>query len=186
MNQLEFSLSSVAFRPGDFELLETARNLLRSIGCAALAERVRVEWNARLRTTAGLACCTRSLVTLNTRLCDFGEAEVDKTLRHELAHLVAQFRAGRRRIAPHGPEWRQACHDLGIANETRCHTIPLPRRRVRAKLLYRCPSCRVEIKRVRPFRREVACLACCRAHNRGRYDDKFRLQKCSAPLHSHA
>src|SRR2546423_13076644 len=27
--------------------------------------------------------------------------EVDRTLRHELAHLLAQFRVGRRRIAPH-------------------------------------------------------------------------------------
>jgi predicted SprT family Zn-dependent metalloprotease len=40
--------------------------------------------------------------------------EIDRTLRHELAHLLAQFRVGRRRIAPHGPEWRIACRDLGI------------------------------------------------------------------------
>src|SRR5438445_4860787 len=31
-------------------------------------------------------------------VCD----EVDRTLRHELAHLLAQFRVGCRRIAPHG------------------------------------------------------------------------------------
>ena len=40
-------------------------------------------------------------------VCD----EVDRTLRHELAHLLAQWRVGRRRIAPHGKEWRQACRD---------------------------------------------------------------------------
>src|SRR6266446_8423633 len=50
--------------------------------------------------------------------------EVDRTLRHELAHLLAQFRVGRRRIAPHGPEWREACRDLGIADEARCHNLP--------------------------------------------------------------
>src|ERR1700730_17806348 len=50
--------------------------------------------------------------------------EIDRTLRHELAHLLAQFRAGRRRISPHGEEWRQACHDLGIGDEVRCHNLP--------------------------------------------------------------
>src|ERR1700687_2873461 len=40
--------------------------------------------------------------------------EIERTLRHELAHLLAQFRVGRRRIAPHGAEWRRACRDLGI------------------------------------------------------------------------
>lgn len=121
---------------------------------------------------------------LNPRICEFGIGEIENTLRHELAHLVAQFRAGRRLIAPHGVEWRKACADLGIAGEPRCHSIPLPRRRVPPRLLYRCPSCRLEIRRVHPFRRVVACRPCCRAHNGGKYDDKFRLRKCPAPLHS--
>ena len=42
-------------------------------------------------------------------------SEIRRTLRHELAHLVAYVRAGRRRIKPHGEEWKQACKDLGIA-----------------------------------------------------------------------
>src|SRR5437763_1803244 len=36
-------------------LLENARALLRAAGAEALAVRVRVEWDSRLRTTAGLA-----------------------------------------------------------------------------------------------------------------------------------
>ena len=165
---------------GDFTeagLQATAEKLLRAAGCEAVAERVNVRWNRRLKTTAGLACYARMLVSLNPRLIAFGEAKVDRTLRHELAHLVARFRAGRRSIQPHGPEWRQACIDIGLTDEKRCHELPLPRRSVERKHVYRCRHCQLEVRRVRPFRRAVACLKCCRLHNHGRYDDRFRLVK---------
>lgn len=155
----------------------TARKLLRAIGCDALARVVRVRWSKRMRTTAGLAFCGKQLVMLNPRLAQFGAGEIDRTLRHELAHLLAKFRAGKRRIAPHGAEWQAACVQLGIVDEKRCHNLPLPRTRQTAKHFYHCPGCRTEIKRVRPFRRRVACLACCRAHSRGRYDERFQLVK---------
>ena len=161
----------------DTALTARARELLGALGCGALAGRVRVRWNPRMRTTAGLARYTDSLVTLNPKLAQFGDVEVDKTLRHELGHLLAQHRAGRKRIAPHGAEWKKACGDLGLPGEKRCHDLPLPRRTVTARHLYRCPECRQDIKRVRPFRKRVACLACCRAHNRGRYHERFRLEK---------
>jgi predicted SprT family Zn-dependent metalloprotease len=165
----------------DAAITAQARQLLLVLGCDALAARVRVCWNARMRTTAGLANYRDALVTLNPKLAQFGEAEIDKTLRHELAHLLAHFRAGRRRIAPHGAEWKQACRDLGLPDEKRCHNLPLPRRNVARKHVYRCENCRQEIKRVRPFRRRVACLECCRAHNRGRYHENFRLVKIALP-----
>ena len=43
------------------------------------------------------------------------------------------------------------------------------------KVLYRCRNCKAEVRRVRPYRRAVACLKCCRAYNRGRYDDRYRF-----------
>ena len=159
------------------DLEVTARELLRGIGCVKLAKEVHVRWHSRLRTTAGQAYYAKSLVRMNPKLMQFGMEEVDKTLRHELAHLVARFRAGRRRIEPHGPEWRQACRDLGLADEKRCHDLPLPRTRQRIRHRYRCAQCRREYDRVRPFRRAVACLECCRAHAHGRYDERFRLVK---------
>jgi len=165
---------------GDFSeeaLLKHAQNLLRRVCAFELARLVKVQWNYRLQTTAGLACSRQWLVTLNPRLIAFGMGEVDRTLRHELAHLLARHRAGRRRIAPHGPEWRQACRDLGLENEQRCHNLPLPRRRMQPKHLYRCANCQMEIWRVRPFRRAVACLKCCRMFNGGRYQDRFRFVK---------
>ena len=164
---------------GDFTeaALETAsRQLLDAAGCHALARLVRVRWNRRLRTTAGLANYMQWTVSLNPRLVPFGMEEVDRTLRHELAHLLARHRVGRRRIQPHGPEWRKACTDLGLDGEKRCHELPLPRRRMVRKILYRCRHCQAEVRRVRPFRRAVACLKCCREFNRGRYNDRYRFE----------
>src|SRR5438067_12721462 len=105
-------------------------------------------------------------------VCD----EVDRTLRHELAHLLAQWRVGRRRIAPHGEEWRRACCDLGIADEARCHYLPFATKTYATRFVYRCPHCKQEFPRVRRIRRAIACLACCRKHNRGEFNPRFRLK----------
>ena len=158
-------------------LLDSARALLRAAGATALAERVRVEWDSRLRTTAGLAFPGRSLVRLNPRLRAFDDAEIQRTLRHELAHLLAHERVGRRKIAPHGAEWRRACGDLGLPDEKRTHDLPLPRRVIARRHHYRCPACGVALARVHPLRRGSACLRCCRSHSRGRYDARFRFER---------
>jgi SprT protein len=106
--------------------------------------------------------------------------EIDRTLRHELAHLLAQFREKRRRrIASHGPEWRRACCDLGIADEARCHNLPFATKAYAVRFVYRCPNCEQKFPRVRRIRRSVACLACCRAQNGGQFDPRFRLRLIS-------
>ena len=56
------------------DLEETARTLLRALGCDDLAARVRVRWNARMRSTAGTAYAGKCLITLNPRLRPFGDA----------------------------------------------------------------------------------------------------------------
>jgi SprT protein len=157
------------------DLQTKARDLLRANGADQLASTLRVEWNPRLKTAAGRADYSQKLILLNPRLFDHSN-EIDRTLRHELAHILAQFRAGRRKVPPHGAEWRQACCDLGIANEKRCHNLPFPARTYAARFVYRCPNCRQEFPRVRRVRRAVACLACCRKHNGGDFDPRFRLR----------
>jgi predicted SprT family Zn-dependent metalloprotease len=171
-------------RPGfpvlekDAELRARAQEILQKAGLEKLARKVRVEWSARLKTTAGIACYRDCLIRLNPQLQRFGETEIDRTLRHELAHLVAHDGAGRRRIAAHGPEWRAACAQLGIPDENRCHTLPLQgRRRQAKKLCYVCKTCGEKVLRVRPFKHRSACLNCCRKHNGGRYDERFRFVK---------
>jgi SprT protein len=162
-------------------LLKTARELLRSLGAKRIATELRIEWNSRLKTAAGRADHRQKLISLNPRLVEH-PAEIDRTLRHELAHILAQFRAGRRRISPHGSEWQQACRDLGIAGEKRCHTLPFPAKSYAPRFIYRCPNCWRDFPRVRRIKRTVACLACCRAHNGGEFDARFRLELMNRDL----
>jgi SprT protein len=178
---VDTTASTFLKRGRDAVLEGEARTLLVSLGAESLAAKVRVEWHSRLRTCAGKADTVKSLILLNPRLRDHGAAEIDRTLRHELAHLLAQSRVGRRRLLPHGPEWRKACHDLAIGDETRCHNLPFAISRRARRFLYRCPKCRREFPRARRIRRSIACLACCRAHNRGKFDPRFRLKLIDAP-----
>ena len=193
LRQLEFVFQTVAaslwdasrfaqrsgYRNVDLQI--KARELLRALGAARIATEICVEWNLRLRTTAGRADYRQKLISLNPRLLEHS-AEIDRTLRHELAHILAQFRAGRRRILPHGNEWRIACHDLGIADEKRCHNLPFPVSARARRYVYKCPRCRRDFPRTRRIKRAVACLACCHAHNGGEFDARFRLRLISASL----
>jgi SprT protein len=189
----------------DFALEQKSRTLLRELGAAKLAREVRVEWNPRMRSAAGRADFHAKLISLNPLLRNHREGraenqfgagkldclkqssltscgqvdhdEIERTLRHELAHLLAQFREkSRRRIAPHGAEWRQACRDLGIADEARCHNLPFASKVLPPRYVYRCPNCKQEFPRVRRIRRAIACLACCRKHNGGDFDTRFGLK----------
>lgn len=160
----------------DAELERKARMLLGEAGAPRIAQLVQVVWNERMRSAAGRADYRTSCVTLNPRLHAFGAEEIDRTLRHELAHLLAQARAGRRRISPHGAEWQLACADLGIAGEARCHTLGLPVQRRARRYRYECPACARTFPRTQPLKRASACLACCRARNGGKYDRRFRLR----------
>lgn len=192
--QLSFERSTISFvavvadrgagviDPGyknDVDLAGKVRELLIAAGASRIACEVRVEWNARLKTCAGHVDYRRKLISLNPLLREHGFSEIDRTLRHELAHLLAQFRAGRRRILPHGLEWRAACHDLSIGDEKRCHNLPFPRHERVRRFVYKCPNCLLDFPRVRRIRRAIACLACCRAHNRGKFHARFRLQLIS-------
>ena len=175
--QLELVFERSATATGrDVDLERKARELLEANDAGRIADLVCVEWSSRLKSVAGRANYVDKVISLNPRLAEHGIAEVDRTLRHELAHFLAQFRVGRRRILPHGPEWRQACGDLGIGDETRCHNLPFPISERLRRFLYRCPSCRRDFARVRKIRRMIACLACCRAHNGGEFDARFRLE----------
>jgi predicted SprT family Zn-dependent metalloprotease len=163
----------------DAALTLVAADLAREKGLAGLADTVAVSWNPRMRTAAGRAFAKDYRIELNPRLQDLPEgqreAELRNTFLHELAHLIAFARAGRRRIQPHGIEWQQACHDLGIPGEDRCHALDFKPRRHARKYAYTCPHCRAVIERVRRLSRRVACYKCCRALAKGQFDPRFQL-----------
>lgn len=177
--QLDFvfpSALSLVVLGRDPALEARAREILSALDAEQLAAKIHVEWNARLFSAAGRADSRRNLVSLNPRLREHDAAEIERTLRHELAHLLAQSRAGGRRISPHGTEWRKACRDLGIADEERCHTLPFPVKQRPRRFLYRCSRCGKDFPRVRRIKRRVACLECCRKFNRGKFDPKAQLR----------
>ncbi len=161
--------------PVDPLLTARAARLLLEIGETELARRTRVVFNPRLRSTAGRADWQKRLVMLNPLLIGLAEDEPERTLRHELAHLVARARARGRRIASHGPEWRLACAALGIPGERATHSLPLPRFRQARRHHYQCPACLAVVSRARPIKRPSACAVCCRKHAGGRYHPAFRL-----------
>lgn len=168
-------MTETAMQDGRDETLEAqAREWLHALELPGGAKLLTVSWNARLRSTAGYARYPKWAVELNPLLRDF-EGQVERTLKHELAHLIAYHRSGRRRIEPHGREWRQACVDLGIPGEKAHHRLPLPRNEVVRKLVYACPACQTTVQRVRKFRRPTACLHCCNKHASGQYDGRFKL-----------
>ena len=176
--QLEFCFDGpeIFSLPSARELKDRATSLLRALNAEGLAARLRVEWNGRMRTTVGRADFRRCLISLNPALQEFGPAEIDRTLRHELAHLLAHFRFGRRRIQSHGREWRDACCELGISGERAGHTLPLVGRSLSRRFIYYCQNCQGHFPRVRRIRRATACLACCRKFSEGNYDERFRLR----------
>ena len=164
----------------DDELEAECRAHLRRLGIVDSLDLVTVRWNPRLRSTAGYASFPSWRIELNPRLIPF-EGQVDRTLKHELAHLIAYHRNKRRRIDPHGREWQQACADLGIAGEPAHHRLPFPRATMQRNHAYQCPSCKTVVGRVRPFKRATACLACCRKYAGGAFDPRFKFVKVPVP-----
>jgi len=163
----------------DDELTQLCQDLVMDLELEDLAKDITVTWNSRLRTTAGRAYCDSQAIELNPLLVDISNEEIDRTLRHELAHLVAYYRARKRRISiePHGMEWRRACTELGIDGEDRCHNLPFKRVRQQRRYAYSCPCCGHEIYRVRRIRKQAACYNCCQEYNNGRYHSRFQLQE---------
>jgi len=163
----------------DIFLQNLANKILRRAGYEGPL--VSVFWNKKLRTTAGLFTKEKNKkIHLNTVL------KVGKfrkhllcTLRHELAHILAYYRSGSK-ISFHGPEWRQACKDLGIPKEKRTHDLQIRgiirEIKVARKFFYRCPSCGEVDERVKPYKSPRACHKCVRKY-RGKveYHPRFRL-----------
>jgi SprT protein len=159
----------------DADLTAWCRQTATEFGLPELAKQVAVIWNPRMRTTAGRAWWPLRMIELNPKIDLLDPQQTARTLRHELAHLIAYERAGRRKIEPHGIEWRKACAELGIPGEAVYHHLPLPRRTQMIRFHYVCPQCFTETKRVRKIKRPLACYACCKNFSGGQYDARFRL-----------
>ena len=159
----------------DKEATQKCSRILRELELNDLAEKVSVFWNSRMRTTAGRAFWPEAKIELNPKLKEVAADQVHGTLLHELAHLIAYQRSGRRRIKAHGVEWQLACADLGIAGESATHSLPLPGRTMARKWRYTCATCGESFDRVRRIKRYAGCYVCCKKYNGVYYHRKYRL-----------
>jgi len=112
---------------------------------------------------------SKVLVALND------EAEMMDTVRHEIAHALTDMewvRNGGRRPEAHGPEWRRNCLVVG-ATPSRLASGKTPK----AKWTGYCPTplCDGQTSRQTLFKgaRSLACSACCKKYNGGRWDARF-------------
>lgn len=143
------------------------KSVLRAIAarCGAawempdLAQRVRIGYNPRLRTTLGRAVLDGRQVELNARLLRDHPAELIPTLVHELAHLVVHMRYGP--VRPHGRHFRTLMRAVNVSAGA-THDLPvrhLGRRRGRYLYLHRCTGCGYHFV-ARSVRRNDYCIAC--------------------------
>ena len=117
-----------------------------------------IEWR-RYRTTAGIAYYRRNAIGLSIYVLQTPE-QVQTTLIHEYAHLLAVHRHGAK-AANHGQAWRQAMLDLGAEPIVK-HRYEVERNPARQRVIYRCLACHKEFERKRrlPRNRKYVHAGC--------------------------
>jgi len=94
---------------------------------------------------AGRACYSRWMLKFNPDIYSRHQDDFsNRTVPHEIAHLIAYVLNAGKRPKPHGFEWQQVMIKLGVKDATRCHHYNiegLARRRERP-YIYSC-SCAV-------------------------------------------
>jgi predicted SprT family Zn-dependent metalloprotease len=119
-----------------------------------------VRFSARLTASGGMCYPTLRRIRLSVHLLhEHGWPEVAEVLVHEMAHLWVAVYArtrGRRRPAPHGPEFRAV---LRAAGGHRLHCVPFSSGAPLRLHVYRCPQGH-EFLRKRRLSPRLVCAAC--------------------------
>ncbi|HLQ36314.1 MAG TPA: SprT-like domain-containing protein [Planctomycetota bacterium] len=128
----------LAVLPAPADLEREAIALLRQWRVPHTA--VRVQWNPRLRTSAGRAWHQQGRIELNPHLLLRAPRLLHTVLVHETAHLAASRLFGPR-TAAHGRHWRALMRLAGLPPDP-THDIPVARRRRRRFAYLRlCDAC---------------------------------------------
>lgn len=146
-------------------LQRSSQRLNQVLGRQDPLPRLRFDLRGR---SAGQARLQDWTIRLNrSLLLAHGQAFIEDTVPHELAHLVAYAMHGGR-IRPHGPQWRAlmdvlerpatVCHDYAVTPARRTRTFAyhcgcrehalgaIRHRRARAGQAYRCRRCGGELQ----------------------------------------
>lgn len=136
-----------------------------------------LEFNSRLRTSAGrFVPGTRRalfsqqrppLIEVAQYLVEEADsfALIEDTIAHEMIHYWLWVR-----YQPYGhtEAFYRKMKEMGVS---RYNQVP---RQKPHKYIYRCPSCLIEFKARRKLG-PLACLHCCKTHNEGRFDPRFKI-----------
>lgn len=150
----------------------------------------RMEWSRRLTRAAGTIEVRRRVIKLSVPLlvesfagdslfgpthvicgvpCDDAAMALREILKHEMIHLwlhVKGLNCG------HTAEFRAKARSIGQPKTRHSITLPPPKR----GWLYTCSQCGHEFTRRRRYGRAVACGPCCKKHNGGSFDERFKLR----------
>lgn len=151
----------------------------------------KITWSSRLTHTGGHISPDRRLITLSRPLllekfkqvtlfppefevcgvlCTSSDEAIREVMKHEMIHFWLHLQ---RLPYGHNSLFRAKARSLG---QSSIRHLITPTSRA-GDLIYRCPGCGGEITRRRAPRRPIACLSCCRRHNRGKFDQRFQLSR---------
>lgn len=141
------------------DLEHRAQTLLNTL-CDSfpLGYRPRLIWK-NFRVTAGMAYYRDKAIGLSRSVLTT-EEQLDDTVIHEYAHLLAVARHGRK-AAGHGVAWQTAMRDLGREPKV-THNYPVQRNQRRQQVGYTCQRCGTVLLRPRrlPARRRYSHVGC--------------------------
>ncbi len=134
-------------------------------GAPDLVHTLQVVWNGRLTRSLGRCLPSRAQIWLNPQLAEGHEELLVEVLCHEVAH-AAVFALHRRRVSPHGKEWKHLMRLAGYTPRATyrpgdCGLPVLPVRRPGHRFLHRCPTCGVSRTAATGAQR-WRCAACVR------------------------
>lgn len=101
--------------------------------------------------------------------CDSSLKAIEEIVKHEMIHLWLHVRG---LPSGHTAEFRAKARQMGQP-KTR-HQIEPPKPRNGWE--YTCVTCNTSFTRRRRFGRSVACAACCKEFNNGKFDARFKLR----------
>lgn len=150
----------------------------------------RIVWSRRLTRAAGNIDVRRRVMKLSVPLlveafesdslfarqflicgvaCESSPSALREILKHEMIHLWLHEQ---NLPSGHTKEFRAKARAIGQPKTRHAIDLPRPRR----GWLYSCAHCGHEFTRRRRYGRAVACGPCCKKHNKGRFDERFKLR----------
>jgi predicted SprT family Zn-dependent metalloprotease len=125
----------------------------------------------RAKKRFGQCNYARKIISLSRHLVELNsESVVKDVIIHEIAHAIAGHKAG------HGKKWKTCVEKMGGVAE-RCYNAENVKTPTLKYTLF-CRNCETKMQRQkRPgLFHGLACKACCKAHNNGKFSRKFLLE----------